>query len=87
MGRGRGMGGMGSFRAVMQDGSARAAGIYSSHQLLRQAFDLSYSCYARYLFFKPAVTPGIRPNLMWPQKPALLIHAKAMIRIIILHPC
>ena len=40
---GRGMGGMGSFRAVMQDGYAQraaAAGIYSSHQqLLRQASD------------------------------------------------
>ena len=58
VGRGRGMGGMGSFRAVMQDGSARAAGIYSSHQLLRQAFILQASSYTRRLFFKPAVTPG-----------------------------
>ena len=59
VGRGRGMGGMGSSRAVMQDGSARAAGIYSSHQLLCQAFILRTSCYAKNLFLVTVATPGI----------------------------
>ena len=38
-----------------------------------------------HLFFAPVVTPGVRPNLIWPPRTAVLIHAEAMIRIIIHH--